>query len=337
MLRGIFFLLAVQCLQRRALAANTTSSQVLWSNHTLPYNASATQNSSLPQITPCQVGQNLNWDPDSRMGAQLSPQVGNVDSIGSYGEYCALWNSSCSGDFDTAFRNFENNVAWVDDGKFYDCGNSQMVNAAALPENSRGLVTQMISYAQSPQCTSMYRDINCPGFSMSSQSQCLAKSFPAAPCCGACWFAGIVVDLLYWPSEDADTSCLSIIGNSVNPVDKDAITSSWIDPSDNKPTSLVVWGCTTMSTASNGSIVYGFENTAAQTTIGTLTFKSDFVNPWDNHVTCVQSSGEITASQHSRISAAPLHVQAHSLVNITRKINNMTQPLTRVAVSDGYT
>ena len=336
-LKCIVFLLAFHEMQQRVFATNMTSSKVLWSNDTVPYNESATRNSSVSQVTPCQVGQNSNWDPDSYMAAQLSPGVDPVDYIAGFQDFCALWNSSCSGDLDTAFNNFEKNVAWSGDGKFYDCGQDALINAGALPEKSRSLVTQLLTYAQSPQCTSRYRDIHCPQFSVSSQSQCRASVFPASPCCGACWFEGTVVDLLYWPSEDSDTSCLSVIGNTVHPIDQEAITSTYLDPANNKVTSVVVYGCTTMSRAPNGSISYEFENTASQLTIGTFRFKVDYWNPWKSHVSCVQSTGATAGSHYSHISAAPIRIRAHSLVNVTRASNKVVEALSRVAVSDGYT
>ncbi len=45
-------------------------------------------------------------------------------------------------------------------------------------------------------------------------------------CCGTCNIEAGNVDVYYWPSPDANRSCLSIIGTSVNPPDYGATTDS---------------------------------------------------------------------------------------------------------------
>ena len=45
-------------------------------------------------------------------------------------------------------------------------------------------------------------------------------------CCGTCNIEAGNVDVYYWPESNANESCLSIIGNSVNPPDYGATTDS---------------------------------------------------------------------------------------------------------------
>ena len=322
MLRDIILLLVSCGLQKGILATNLTSSQVLRSNHSMPYNGSATWNSSISQVTSCKIDTKTNY-------VGTIDKYRKADSIGGYEDYCALWNSSCSGDLDTAFRNFEKDIAWFDDGILYDCSQDVYMVGDPPSEKSRSLYTQLSNYAQSPQCTSRYRDIHCPDFSISSQSQCRASVFPTAPCCGPCRFQAAVVDLLYWPSESSDTSCLSIVDLK----GQDPRTTMWHDSYGTSNT-YIYWGCTGMSRAPNGSMSYGFAETAYQASIGTLTYKVNIRNPWENSiVSCVQATA---SSQYSNFSAASIRVRAHSSVNGTKGAENATMSLSRVVVSDGH-
>ncbi|KAG8527933.1 uncharacterized protein KY384_006849 [Bacidia gigantensis] len=59
---------------------------------------------------------------------------------------------------------------------------------------------------------------------------------PDEDCCGWCTLEGGKVDVFYWPDPEADTSCLSIIGDNL-PIDYGATTGK---------SGAVYWGCTSL-------------------------------------------------------------------------------------------
>ena len=74
-----------------------------------------------------------------------------------------------------------------------------------------------------------------------------------------CELDGGIVDIYYWPEPDADTACLSMIGNNtISPFP--GATGGY-------------WGCTAASRSS-------FITTAKEVVTGTVTLKKPLVNPW---------------------------------------------------------
>lgn len=97
-----------------------------------------------------------------------------------------------------------------------------------------------------------------------------------------CILDGSYVDIYYWPEPDADTACLSIVGNNTNSPFPGA-TGGY-------------WGCT----ASSGS---SFITTATEVITGTVTLKQPLVNPWSPQP-CIKTLGtrpSLQARDHSLI------------------------------------
>ena len=106
-------------------------------------------------------------------------------------------------------------------------------------------------------------------------------------CCGGCEIDATTVDLYYWPELDANLSCLSIVGESVRPLDYGATTS--IIPERYSDVTITYWGCESTST------VY---TTAEITTIGSLTVKMSLMNPWSSSP-CVDDDAGSQGMNHS--------------------------------------
>ena len=66
-------------------------------------------------------------------------------------------------------------------------------------------------------------------------------------CCGTCIIQGKNVDVYYWPEPDADTSCLSIVGTDVQPIDYGATSLRCLGKK--------YWGCTTLVPGSSISTI----------------------------------------------------------------------------------
>lgn len=135
-----------------------------------------------------------------------------------------LWDSSCSGNKEAAAQEFFNDTAWWMTEKpcFY--------YLTALPEctsyeSSKTLseFSRIKDWMRTPQCVSLGKEYSGWDFSE-----------PLASCCGVCYIGAKNVDVYYWLEPGADKSCLSIIGDEVNPVTDDATTES----------RLTCWGCT---------------------------------------------------------------------------------------------
>ena len=90
-------------------------------------------------------------------------------------------------------------------------------------------------------------------------------------CCGSCYIYADTIDIYYWPEPNANTSCLSIIGD--DPA-KDVAYGATTGPG----TVGTYWGC--VDTAS-GSTELTIE--AILTSVGSLTFRSQRLNPWDDY------------------------------------------------------
>ena len=90
----------------------------------------------------------------------------------------------------------------------------------------------------------------------------------AEACANQCDLEGISIDIYYWPEAQADTSCLSIIGNSTNPSMQGATTSDGI----------IYWGCTVQTPTSGQTYV----TTATLTTLGSVSIKVPRINPWSS-------------------------------------------------------
>lgn len=192
-----------------------------------------------------------------------------------------------------------------------------LINGKAAPAASASSYAEMLSYARSPACAA--------AFGNSSGS-----------CCGhfGCQFDPTFVEVYYWPVEDADTSCLSIIGDSVKPWDFGATFTTTTEAGDwhGRPRNWnpvgTYWGCVSdLQTIT----------TAMMTSVNGFTFKASMYNPWGTDNPCVTTSS-VAGSPVLNSSVAPaFKMRARSLVKSADPGSNITVPAVTEVTLDGYT
>lgn len=263
-----------------------------------------------------------------------------------YDEICALWDSSCMGDEQSAFSVLNENIMWEEghfcdlkslDADFSSRGETLQYQRvrystctpclADAPETSKSAVSQVMEFARSPKCTSMLSERICRGNLKTDSPWCTFRPTEDTVCANRqCYFNRAEIELLYWPVEGSDTSCLSIIGDGNG---NGAITRAH---------GYADWGCTTLSTAQNGSIFSQYFTTATQYRANKhFTYKQELFNPWDTTVPCLGLSDHSTGSQTSSVDLSALRVRAHAFVNSTQITAKENHTSVRIAVSDGFT
>ena len=139
---------------------------------------------------------------------------------------CPLWNNSCTGDHTEALLTFFNHtiVDLLSDDCFIDGGHGGGVGgglfepsctSSLVPASSSSIRSRVMSYMRQPACTTAGKQAAAMYSYLSNYEAC----------CIPCEVAGSNVDVYYWPSPDADTSCLKTIGDSVRPPLEGATTS----------------------------------------------------------------------------------------------------------------
>ena len=163
------------------------------------------------------------------------------DSYFNVSEECVLWDDTCHGDKQNAASIFfgktlaallENECFTVtDSARDLVVGLKNLVDEepapydraqcpggiSGIPPATSSLWSTLKSWMREPACAS------------SSLEYSSAVRQPPAQdvmygCCGPCAIDGPNVDVYYWPSPEANTSCLNIIGTSVNPPTEGATT-----------------------------------------------------------------------------------------------------------------
>ncbi|KAL8794952.1 MAG: hypothetical protein Q9195_002534 [Heterodermia aff. obscurata] len=130
-------------------------------------------------------------------------------------------------------------------------------------------------------------------------------------CCGYCEVAADKVDVYYWPTPNADTSCQSIVGDEVSNIADGATTNAQGD---------AYWGCMytiPVRERDHFSDSLDFLITASLTTIESMTFKAYVYNPWDpSPCGNITSSASPQFNQTTRVpnNTATLRPRAHSLL-----------------------
>lgn len=219
-------------------------------------------------------------------------------------EQCVLWNSSCCGDRKAIATEWFNDTRPFMEQK--PCW--KLMDNASIPctqYESPGMLSAMRevkSWMRTPDCASMFHG-----------------RVGGIGCCGEGYIDAENADIYYWPEPDANTACLSIIGDKVNPWDYGATTDKGV----------TYWGCkamepktlTTTSWIENPSrglvssvimtVVETILTTAQMTTIGSVTFKQSLVSPWTTGA-CLK---EVAASPESSASAKALTSQAITRIN----------------------
>lgn len=110
--------------------------------------------------------------------------------------------------------------------------------------------------------------------------------FPNAssPCCRSCVVWANNVDLYYWPEPDIDTSCLSIIGNSVHPYNFGATTAGdstyWACAAKTTVTSTSTWTGSSLADVYTTTTTISLITTAAIEMMANIPVKMPLINPW---------------------------------------------------------
>ena len=165
---------------------------------------------------------------------------------------CILWDDTCSGDRNTALVEFFNDtvpalmedLCFVDDYSEYYCPH--------YPVQSSSVWSEVKSILRAPTCGGLLNEASSIGKFTEDPNK------PGCPC-GTCGIGGPNVDVYYWPSPDANTSCLSIIGSKANPPLAGATTKN----------GLTYWG--------SGDIP-----TMIYTSINGVTFKMPLADPYSS-------------------------------------------------------
>ena len=216
-------------------------------------------------------------DPDSQLAQWMNPKT-NYTAF-NVSEECILWDDTCKGDREKALNIFFNQTlnGLLQDKCFTAPGpldSNQCTGTASVPTASSLLWSTLKSWMREPACT----------------SSALEYRSASRTCCGSCSVGGPNVDVYYWPSPNANTSCLSIIGTVINQPTEGATTG---DPFG------TYWGYTTMGGNTNSPHVITIP-TVLYTSINGQYFKMPVSNPWES------ISGASPTTSYPGISNAPL-------------------------------
>lgn len=294
--------------------------------------------------------------------------------IPGYEDFCALWNTSCRGDPESAFTRFEQRIEWgngvcdkqspfsknitIDSDVaplIYWIGCS--ISEERAPQSSKIAFEEMRAYARSPQCKSMYQRERCPPLSDSGtlNSTCVENIPNSGPCCGDCVIQPAVVDVFYWPVEGADESCLSIVDDISSNRNLEASsytksvllklstehicgTSTTVVPYEySNHYTRTYWGCTTSSTAMDGSIKYGYLTTAVREDLGNVSYKHHIYDPWETTAPCINTSVNSITLGPQTASATVLQGRDLSNLNFISSAINESHPSNKVVVSNNFT
>ena len=256
-------------------------------------------------------------------------------------EMCVLWDSSCSGNRTTAIEKFfRSTVDFGGNPCFEQTPGGDSSACVTYNPPARLLEWEKIKrWMRSSQCSSaldVYDELNETGHGTSE------RFYPdVSTCCLRCYIQAENVDLYYWPEPDADTSCLSIIGGSVRPLDYGAtkVSVSVLHQLTQRVDIVTYWGCTA-STLKTDILTYkGYlttwnsretMTTAKISTIGSLTVKLSAFNPWSSAL-CPQ---EDAASHVSEVKVKPRAPDQSLMIpsSITQKTGSPVS-----VVSDGFT
>ncbi len=162
-------------------------------------------------------------------------------------------------------------------------------------------------------------------------------------CCGVCSVSSLNVDLYYWPEPEANLSCLSIIGESIRPLDYGATKTTTIILGTTFDTGTY-WGCEVTSSypieshPGESSTYVEVMTTAVITTIGSLTVKMSSYSPWSSPVCGEDDAGSQPSIQPTKFHErhASFYARGHSLV-VPSSITNVDGLPVSTVVSGDYT
>ena len=238
-------------------------------------NPSSSSTLAAPPSVGTQNQPHYGMDPDSAMAIEYDKQYANVTyTPPAYvppkipSDVCVLWDPSCKGNKTLAAEEFFGQGKANSSGTMFDllldpCFDGRGTDASGtnctsslLDPASASFSSAAKSYMREPQCSKDYESI----YPVSS------RTFD--DCCGTCYIYGPNVDVYYWPEPSADTSCLSIIGSDVIPLNVGAQTDE---------EGVVYWAAST----NLYDIYVPTVTTALITTINGVVVKEAIANPWD--------------------------------------------------------
>ena len=220
---------------------------------------------------------------------------------------CILWDSSCSGDRSLATSRFYGSVtnALMKNTCFFD---SSPDCSKRNPPGRISALNSVRDWMRSPQCLS--EDPLIQQMENGNDANVVQEDlFLNQTCCNDCEVKADQVDVYYWSHPDANTSCLSIIGDGNSDLAVGASTD----------TDGVYWGCTSWS-ASQGQSGPGsaiIVKTATLTSVASMTFRSYLFNPWGDSPCedlSTSLSSNTNASIHPRGISAPIYPRGHTLI-----------------------
>ena len=229
-------------------------------------------------------------DPDRAMNSSGPQTMANStslypDSHFNVSEECVLWDDTCHGDKQNAASIFfgktlpallENECFTVTDSAedvvvgLNQEGDEETApydpaqcpgGISGVPPATSSLWSTMKSWMREPACASSSLEYSSPVGQPPAQNIIYG-------CCGPCAIDGPNVDVYYWPSPEANTSCLNIIGTSVNPPTEGATTAL----------GYTYWGYTPTDANIDKQVV----TTMVYTSINGIYFKMPMSNPWES-------------------------------------------------------
>lgn len=219
---------------------------------------------------------------------------------------CVLWNTSCSGNMSEAIHRFNNRTkqTLLGDDCFSDPDDDCDPDLLSVFDPVR-------DWMRTSNCTSIERKYGL-----------ISSNDSSSNCCPGCWLWPSNVDVYYWPVPNPNTSCLSIVGNTVNSIDYGATTDSARDNT--------YWGCTVTDSKSGETIA----TTAELQTTNSITIKRYHINPWNTSQPCSTSTSVAPNTTATRQAGVSLQARGHSLV-VPSSVSGQSGPI--VVTSMGYT
>ena len=280
-------------------------------------------------------------------------RISNTANVTDLDDLCVLWDPSCSSNGTLAANRFFNQTFQNDlfgNVCFTQVNYTDSVGVSKCdefnPPKRMFEFREMRNWMRSKQCVSAaanwaartpgdvnFTYANAKDWKISREdpdTQMEAQMYPdsinytsgvAPSCCGVCNVYSQNVDIYYWPEPDTNTSCLSIIGGSIRPLDYGA-TKTEVSLNTTETSTATYWGCnprtsTFYNPMERGNVTYTTATTTAQiTTIGSLLVKVPVVNPWSSSP-CLES-GQISRGSNKstdiRDKHAPIHARDHALM-----------------------
>ena len=241
---------------------------------------------------------------------------------------CLLWNASCTGNKTLALKEFfGGTLAFLQENECFVFPHNASLDCSKYV--SQDVISEFAvikDWMRSPQC-----------LSSSSEYQLMQGLTPYTSmlgntCCDFCYIDAQSVDIYYWPDPDANTSCLSIIGSSVNPPLYGATRGVTTPEYALTGSTITYWGCTAQGKFSGPSYI----TTAQLTSIGPITFKEPLVDPW-LAPPCIEKTSafpSLSISVEARGLHASIHARGHSLVLPPNITQNDGLPASTVVMGD---